>query len=121
MYCLAPTDAVVDDDNADIVVRVGSNSWGDNDVLVDPSIHRPHGRRSDVIGDVCGAVEILDRYGDGITTTDVKPLRSISAVTDASSLPLNVRTQLAACGVCWLSPTTNSRAPAIFWPGSKPQ
>ena len=96
---LAPTDAVVDDDNADIVVRVGANSWGEHDVLVDPSIHRPHGRRSDVIGDVCSAAEILDRYGDGITTTDVKPLRSISAVTDASSVPLNVRTQLAACGV----------------------
>lgn len=96
---LAPTDAVVDDDNADIVVRVGANSWGEHDVLVDPSIHRPHGRRSDANGEVCSAAEILDRYGDGITTTDVKPLRSISAVTDASSVPLNVRTQLAACGV----------------------
>ncbi len=32
-----------------------SNSWGDHEVLVDPSIHRPHGRRSDVIGDVCSA------------------------------------------------------------------
>ena len=42
---------VVDDDNADIVVRVGA-ILGRHDVLADPSIHRLHGRRSDVIGDV---------------------------------------------------------------------
>jgi len=73
--------------------------WGEHEVRIDPTIHRPHGRASDAIGEVVDASTITQRFGTRIGMRDVKPLRSISAVTKASKLDPVLRTQLAAIGV----------------------
>lgn len=89
----------VSPDLAEQVVQVRPGQWGDRDVYVDPSIHRPHGRSSDAIGEVVSASVIVERFGAGVDQIDVKPLRDISAVTDANSLPAHWRAQLSALGV----------------------
>lgn len=96
---LVPSGERVDQDLAERIVEVGDRRWGDRDVLVDPAIHRPHGRTSDVVGEIVDASFVIDRYRQGIDMTDVKSLRSISAVTNGSSLPTWLRAQLAALGV----------------------
>lgn len=87
---------------AERVVQVGGDHgshWGEHHVYVDPTIHRPHGRSSEVLGDVVPASAIMERYGAGIDMLDVKPLREVAAVTGASALPEPFRAQLAALGV----------------------
>lgn len=84
---------------ADQVVQVRPGQWGDRDVYVDPTIHRPHGRASDAIGQVVSSSFIVEKFGAGVDQIDVKPLREISAVTDAEALPARWRGQLAALGV----------------------
>lgn len=86
-------------DLAQRVVPVRPGQWGDHDVRIDPTIHRPHGRASDAVGEVVSAASITERFGPSIDMPDVKPLRSISAVTDASSLEPMLRSQLDAVGV----------------------
>ncbi len=86
-------------DLAERVVAVSGRMWGDREVLIDPTIHRPHGRLSDFVGQIATAAEIVSAYRLGVDMPDVKPLRSVSAVTDASSLPTWLRAQLSALGV----------------------
>lgn len=96
---LVPRGQDVDHALAERIVEVGDRRWGDREVLVDPAIHRPHGRTSDVVGEIVDASVIIERHRLGIDMIDVKPLRSISAVTDGSSLPTWLRAQLSALGV----------------------
>jgi hypothetical protein len=84
---------------AELIVPVAPGSWGHYDVRVDPAIHRPHGRASDAIGEVWSAAQVIDNFRAGVTMTDVKPLRSVSAVTQSSTLPPTLTAQLAALGV----------------------
>ena len=81
------------------VIAVSGTTWGDRQVFVDPTIHRPHRRSSDAQGDIVDASFIMDRYSSGVQMPDVKPLRSISAVTGSSALPDGMRAQLSALGV----------------------
>lgn len=81
------------------VVVVSEHRWGDREVLIDPSIHRPHGRASDFVGEVVTATDMVGAYRHGVDMTDVKPLRTVSAVTEASSLPTWLRAQLSALGI----------------------
>lgn len=90
---------VTRDDITQYTVIVTEQTWGEHEVLIDPTIHRPHGRTSDAQGEIVDAASILARYRLGVDMPDVKPLRSISAVTDAASLPTRLRAQLAALGV----------------------
>lgn len=90
---------VTRDDITHHTVIVTEQTWGEHEVLIDPTIHRPHGRTSDAQGEIVDAASILARYRLGVDMPDVKPLRSISAVTDAASLPTRLRAQLAALGV----------------------
>ncbi len=71
---------------AERLVHVREGQWGDREVRIDPTIHRPHGRASDSIGEIVDAATITRRFGPQIDMLDVKPLRSISAVTGVSSL-----------------------------------
>lgn len=96
---LVPSGAEVADATAERVVVVTEGKWGERNVLIDPTIHRPHGRSSDFVGEVVDATSIVAKYRLGVDMPDVKPLRAISAVTDASSLPTWLRAQLAALGV----------------------
>ena len=96
---LVPRGQDADHALAERIVEVGDRRWGDREVLVDPAIHRPHGRTSDVVGEIVDASVIIERHRLGIDMTDVKPLRSISAVTGGSSLPAWLRAQLSALGV----------------------
>lgn len=96
---LSPVDLSGVEDVCDRVVVVNERRWGEHDVLIDPTIHRPHRRTSDFVGDVVDAASMVARFGRGVDLTDVKPLRSVSAVTEASSLPALLRAQLAAMGV----------------------
>lgn len=96
---LVPSGAEVADTVAERVVVVTEGKWGERNVLIDPTIHRPHGRSSDFVGEVVDATSIVAKYRLGVDMPDVKPLRAISAVTDASSLPTWLRAQLAALGV----------------------
>lgn len=96
---VTPSEAAVGEDLADRVIVVSEGTWGEREVLVDPSIHRPHGRASDAVGAVVSAESMLARYPSGIDMPDVKPLREVSAVTGASSLSVPMRAQLAALGV----------------------
>lgn len=84
---------------AERLVVVSERRWGDREVLIDPTIHRPHGRASDFVGEIATASEIMTSYRFGVGMTDVKPLRSVTAVTEASTLPTWLRVQLAALGV----------------------
>ena len=90
---------VTRDDVTERTVIVTERRWGEHDVLIDPTIHRPHGRTSDAQGEIVDAASILARYPLGVDMPDVKPLRSISAVTGAASLPAWLRAQLSALGV----------------------
>jgi hypothetical protein len=100
---LVPSDWSVDDEHAEgfaeHVVSVSSGLWGEHEVRIDPTIHRPHGRSSDAVGEVWSADQMLECYRGGVTLTDIKPLRSVSAVTEASVLPPTLSAQLAAAGV----------------------
>lgn len=91
--------SAVAQDLAETVVQVRPGQWGDRDVLIDPTIHRPHARASDAIADVVTSSFVVEKFGAGVDQPDVKPLREISAVTDASSLPARWRAQLSALGV----------------------
>ena len=91
--------SAVSSDLAESVVQVRPEQWGDRDVLIDPTIHRPHGRSSDAIGEVVTASRIVERFGTGVDQIDVKPLREISAVTQASALPMRWRAELSALGI----------------------
>jgi hypothetical protein len=84
---------------AERLVHVREGRWGDREVRIDPTIHRPHGRASDAIGEIVDAATITRRFGPQIDMLDVKPLRAISAVTGVSSLDADLRAQLAALGV----------------------
>lgn len=85
--------------HAEHVVAVTEGRWGEHDVLIDPTIHRPHARSSEVVGDVVDASRIIATYPHGIDMPDVKPLRSVSAVTSAAALPPTLAAQLSALGV----------------------
>lgn len=96
---LVPAGAGGVDGIAERAVVVSERTWGEREVFIDPTIHRPHGRASDFVGEVASAADIITSYRFGVDMTDVKPLRSVSAVTDASSLPTWLRAQLSALGV----------------------
>jgi hypothetical protein len=96
---LVPAGSGSVDGIAERTVEVSDRQWGDRDVLIDPTIHRPHGRASDFVGEIVPAADIVAKYQLGVDMTDVKPLRSVSAVTEASSLPTWLRAQLSALGV----------------------
>ena len=114
---LIPPGADVDGGLAERFVTVSDGRWGDRDVLVDPAIHRPHGRASDVVGEIVDASDIVDRYRLGIDMIDVKPLRSIAAVTGGSKLPTRLGAQLAALGVVVVDHADElpSRADYLGW------
>lgn len=61
---------------------------------VDPTIHRPLGRRSDVVPHVIP----LPRFGDELTAVDVAALRTTTGVI-APGLDARRRHQLEACGI----------------------
>ncbi len=92
-----PSDAL--DQQAERVVEVSDRRWGEREVFLDPTIQRPHGRTSDAVGDVVDAASVVASYPDGVDMPHVKPLRSVAAVTGASSLPPRLRAQLSALGV----------------------
>jgi len=93
-------DAVgVSADLAQSVVQVREGRWGEHEVRIDPTIHRPHGRTSQDVGEIVTAESIIQRFGPTIDMTDVKPLRAISAVTEAEMLDEPLKSQLAALGV----------------------
>lgn len=90
------------------------------EVLVDPSVHRPIGRRS-VVGGVVGAarvemgsapVLVVDAPGIRLRTSadlgagDVRALRQLSGLTAPADLPLRWRAQLQAAGVVLAPPGT---------------
>jgi len=64
---------------------------------VDPMVHRPVGRRSDVMGRSVDAAE-LGFTGD-LTWSDVRNLRDVSVITAPEGLTARQRAQVAACGV----------------------
>lgn len=64
---------------------------------VDPMVHRPLGRRSDVVGRSIEAAD-LALSGD-LRWNDVRALRDVSLITGGQSLTARQRAQIAACGV----------------------
>lgn len=96
-----------------MTVRVGAETWildgHARDVSVDPSVHRPLGRRS--VGanaiasaSVTGGVVTLETpddrlvLGRSVTASSTRALRGIGAVV-STELPVAVARQLHACGV----------------------
>lgn len=94
-------------------VRIGASTWErdgvEHPVCVDPSVHRPVGRRSvggtaiataSVVGGVVTLVTGKDRLvlGRTVTASSTRALRSIGAVV-STEVPDVVRHQLQACGV----------------------
>lgn len=80
------------------------------DIVVDPAVHRPLGRRSKATGIVCdlsvfdGTLVIGTPDGEvrtrrDLTPTDVYRLRSISGVRACEVLPIRWRAQLEAAGI----------------------
>lgn len=67
------------------------------DAMVDPMVHRPVGRRSDVVGRTV-AVSELNLSGD-LTWSDVRVLRDVALVTEGDVLTARQRAQVHACGV----------------------
>jgi len=69
----------------------------DVSAAVDPMVHRPVGRRSDIVGRSIDAAG-LGLAGD-LTWSDVRGLRDVSLITAAENLTARQRAQVAACGV----------------------
>lgn len=82
---------------AERIVVIGGENWSGRSVLVDPAVHRPIGRRSDVVGRIVSAPSL--RLPDWLGSADVRALRDVAAVTDADALSSAVRAQLQASGV----------------------
>lgn len=93
---------------ADRVVVIDGDSWSGNQVYVDPSVHRPVGRRPDSVGRVVPASSLA--LPAWLNSSDVRALRDISAVTGATALSPAVHAQLQAVGVVVLD--EESDAPA---------
>jgi hypothetical protein len=125
-------------------VVVGASGWtvdGEaRDVVVDPAVHRPVGRRSiasgvvaaaSVVGDtlqietVEGPVQVV---GD-LTAPDLRRLKAVSGVRVTSELPVRWRAQLEAAGVVagfgdfpasddslgWQAASVHARRHALRW------
>jgi hypothetical protein len=66
---------------SDRIVVIDFENWSGRSVLVDPAVHRPIGRRSDVVGSTVAASSLdLPAWLD---STHVRALREVSAVTSA--------------------------------------
>jgi hypothetical protein len=119
---VAPSDSPTANRLKTVVVEpaAGSYRWrlpgGSAEVYVDPSVHRPMGRRSiqpRVIGSasmidgtlVIQAPDIALRIRGDVTSGDVHRLKSVSGLTVDDALPPQLRAQLAACGVVLAGPT----------------
>ena len=105
-------------------VVISSEGWEVDgtpfDIVVDPAVHRPLGRRSEASGIVTDA-SIVDgtlvigtpqgevRARGDLTPSDVHQLRSISGVRSTGELPVRWRAQLEAAGSSW-PPFFRSRA-----------
>ena len=95
-------------------VVISSEGWEVDgtpfDIVVDPAVHRPLGRKSEASGIVTDA-SIVDgtlvigtpqgevRARGDLTPSDVHQLRSISGVRSTGELPIRWRAQLEAAGV----------------------
>jgi len=82
---------------SDRAITVAGDSWGGRAVFLDPAVHRPLGRRSDIVGDVIHARDL--RIPESLGTADVRALRPVGAVIDDASLSDKQRAQIRACGV----------------------
>lgn len=119
---VSPVDSAASNRLSTVVVdpASGSHTWrlqgGTAEVYVDPSVHRPVGRRSiasGVIGSasmvdgtlVIQAPEIALRVRGDVTSGDAHRLRSVSGLKVDGPLPPQLRAQLAACGVVLAGPT----------------
>jgi hypothetical protein len=82
----------------------------DHEVVVDPAVHRPLGRRSDaesVIADASAQGDVLVVKGAGLdlridgdlTEADVSALRAVRGLKVSGELPHRWGAQLAACGI----------------------
>jgi hypothetical protein len=69
----------------------------DTSAMIDPLVHRPVGRRSDVVGRSVDAAD-LGLAGD-LTWSDVLALRDVSVITAGRTLSARQSAQVAACGV----------------------
>lgn len=94
-------------------VVISADAWSvdghRHEVVIDPSVHRPVGRRSDA-DQACGTATVVDgvlavegsgvsiRTREDLTAAQVYRLRALSHVT-APDLPTRWRAQLEACGV----------------------
>lgn len=67
------------------------------DAMVDPMVHRPVGRRSDVVGRTVAASDLA--LSADLTWSDVRVLRDVALVADGDVLTARQRAQIAACGV----------------------
>lgn len=74
----------------------------DTTVSVDPLVHRPLGRRSDVVGRVVAAPEL--GLVEDLTFADVRALRDVALVTQSHTLSDRQRAQMSACGVLFDEP-----------------
>ena len=119
---VAPSDSPPANRARTVVVDSGraSHAWRVQDataeVYVDPSVHRPLGRRSissEVIGSaamedgalIIRAPSLVLRVRDDLTSGDVHRLRAVSGLAVEGALPLPLGAQLAACGVVLAGPT----------------
>lgn len=95
-------------------VVIGRDEWVRDgmsfEVCVDPTVHRPVGRRSTGTGTVASGTVSGTRLTitvDGndvsvehdVTAANVRALRTTSAVVCSDALPVRIARQLAACGV----------------------
>lgn len=94
-------------------IVVGSSTWTRDgipfDVDVDPSVHRPLGRRStggsiataSVVGDALSVrgPDASVTFAGRVTASDARALRSTLAVLTDDDVPARITHQLSACGV----------------------
>lgn len=94
---------------SDRIVVIESENWSGRSVLIDPAVHRPLGRRSDVVGSTIAASSL--ELPDWLDSTHVRALREVAAVTSTDALSSTVRAQLQAAGVVILNEASNPPPP----------
>jgi hypothetical protein len=95
-------------------IVIAEDRWtrdgADFEVCVDPTIHRPLGRRSSGDRTVATAVvtgatmtvsasDTVISIADSVTAANARALRSVAAIVTTQSIPQRLRRQLNACGV----------------------
>ena len=121
-------DPIADVERA-VTVVVGDTTWTRDgqpfDVDVDPTVHRPVGRRSTGPRTVARATVTSDRVtfeapdarivvGRRLAEADVAALRSVGAVV-ADALPVAIDHQLRACGILVARPDEELPADDLAW------